>query len=355
MRLVFTAAAVTTALAIPGLAGAGDPQLQFEIRPKVPVVIDSGGRRDTLLALDVHNPSDRPTRIEGLRLLYLEGTSVVKTVDDASALFVDAGLLSDPKIDAGEAQSWAGICLAPPTAATDRVRFEMRLVQRRGLHAVRATQALDVPLAAPEVLPSILVPVRGAWRVTQGHACGTSHRMSPLGSEFAWDLAAVDATSSRDVVAPVAGRVAFAVGDVEDNAAGGEIRAKSYSSALRHPLWFFGNYVVIDAGTSFVLLAHLRKGSLAVKAGDTVRAGDVVGYVGNSGNTSAPHLHVQVMNRADPSDPDVAGVPARFRDYVEATARVDGKERESVVRKVAAGDPPEGSVILSVAEAAPSR
>jgi len=355
VRLVFTAAAVTTALAIPGLAGAGDPQLQFEVRPKTPIVVDSGGRHDALLTLDVRNPGDRATRIEGLRLVYFEGSTVVKTVEDASALFVEAGLLSDPKVDPGEAESWTGMCLVPPTSATDRVRFEMRLVQRRGLKALRATQSLDVPLVTPARKPSLLLPVRGAWRVTQGHACGTSHRRSPLGSEFAWDLAAVDDKVGREVLAPVAGRVAFAVGSVDDNEAGGEIPGRRYSSVIRHPLWFFGNYVVIDAGTSFVLLAHLRKASLAVKVGDAVRAGDLVAYVGNSGNTSAPHLHVQVMNRADPNDPDVAGVPATFRDYVEATGRGDGKEREAVVRRVTAGDPPEGAVILSiVSEAAPT-
>jgi murein DD-endopeptidase MepM/ murein hydrolase activator NlpD len=221
---------------------------------------------------------------------------------------------------------------------------------------------LDVPLAAPAAEPpSLLLPVRGAWRVTQGHACGTSHRKSPLGSEYAWDLAAVDepggdASFGREVFAPVAGRVAFAVGSVEDHDAGGEIPGKSYSSALRHPLWFFGNYVVIDAGATFVLLAHLRQGSLAVKVGDAVRAGDRLAYVGNSGNTSAPHLHVQVMNRADPSDPEVTGVPAVFRDYVLATGRGDGRDREAVVRRVKAGDPPEGAVILSIAaEAAAPR
>lgn len=363
MRLVLTVAAVTAALAIPGLAGAGDPQLQFEVRPQAPVVLESGGRRDSLLTLDVRNPSDRPIRVDGIRIVYFEGATAVKTVEPATELFAAAGLLSDPRVEAGAADSWAGLCLAPPTAATDRVRLELALVQRRGLRTLHATQAVDIALTVPAHPAVIALPVRGKWRVTQGHTCDTSHRRSPLGSEFAWDLVAVDdptrangrardgrpdgATFGRAVVAPIAGRVAFAIGNVADNDAIGEGPRKSYTAALRHPLWFFGNYVVIDAGGVFVLLAHLQNGSLAVKVGDVLREGDLVAYVGNSGNTTAAHLHVQVMNRADPSDPGATGIPALFRDYVEALTRGEGARREAVLRRVAAGDPPEGAVVFS--------
>jgi hypothetical protein len=58
-----------------------------------------------------------------------------------------------------------------------------------------------------------------------------------------------------------------------------------------------------------------------------------------------PHVHVQVMDRADPADPAVSGIPAFFRDYVEILSRGSKPQREAVVRRVAAGDPPEGSVV----------
>ncbi len=69
-----------------------------------------------------------------------------------------------------------------------------------------------------------------------------------------------------------------------------------------------GNNVVIDLGDGlFMLYAHLKSGSLKVKQGDKVERGDPIGLVGNSGNTSAPHLHFHVMD--GPSALTSEGVP----------------------------------------------
>lgn len=57
-----------------------------------------------------------------------------------------------------------------------------------------------------------------------------------------------------------------------------------------------GNHVVIDHGNgNFALYAHLIKGSVAVEEGDFVTRGQLLGLVGNTGNTSAPHLHFHMM------------------------------------------------------------
>lgn len=61
-----------------------------------------------------------------------------------------------------------------------------------------------------------------------------------------------------------------------------------------------GNYVILDCGGVYPLYAHLQKGSVAVRAGQAVRAGDLLGAVGNSGSSLQPHLHFQVMNSPDP-------------------------------------------------------
>lgn len=53
-----------------------------------------------------------------------------------------------------------------------------------------------------------------------------------------------------------------------------------------------GNHVVISCHNLNILLAHMQPGSLKVSEGDIVETGDLVGLVGNSGNTSEPHLHV---------------------------------------------------------------
>lgn len=53
-----------------------------------------------------------------------------------------------------------------------------------------------------------------------------------------------------------------------------------------------GNHIILACGTARVLLAHLRKGSIAIKGGELVTSGETLGRVGNSGNSSEPHLHM---------------------------------------------------------------
>lgn len=61
-----------------------------------------------------------------------------------------------------------------------------------------------------------------------------------------------------------------------------------------------GNYIILRSGADFILLAHLRCGSIRVRLGEGVALGQQIAEVGNSGNTSIPHLHIQAMDRADP-------------------------------------------------------
>jgi murein DD-endopeptidase MepM/ murein hydrolase activator NlpD len=51
--------------------------------------------------------------------------------------------------------------------------------------------------------------------------------------------------------------------------------------------------VTIDNGSELITVAHLRPGTVTVAVGDVVEAGRPLGAVGNSGNSSAPHLHLQ--------------------------------------------------------------
>ncbi len=61
-----------------------------------------------------------------------------------------------------------------------------------------------------------------------------------------------------------------------------------------------GNFVVIDHGNDeYSITAHLKEGSVAVKKGDKVKQGDLIGELGNSGNSSEAHLHFQVSDGAD--------------------------------------------------------
>ncbi|MFG2498178.1 M23 family metallopeptidase [Streptomyces sp. NPDC048441] len=73
-----------------------------------------------------------------------------------------------------------------------------------------------------------------------------------------------------------------------------------------------GNHIVLDLGAgTYAMYAHVQQGSLAVRAGDEVLAGQVMARCGNSGNSTEPHVHFQLM---DGPDLDTArGVPFRWR------------------------------------------
>ena len=61
-----------------------------------------------------------------------------------------------------------------------------------------------------------------------------------------------------------------------------------------------GNYVILDMGNNqFVLYAHMIPGSVRVQNGDPVKRGDVLGLLGNSGNSTEPHLHFHVSEVFD--------------------------------------------------------
>ena len=65
-----------------------------------------------------------------------------------------------------------------------------------------------------------------------------------------------------------------------------------------------GNHVWIRAGNVYLVLAHLKTGSVRVRPGQTVSAGEPVGQVGNSGNTSEPHLHIHAVRIEGEVSPD---------------------------------------------------
>ena len=76
-----------------------------------------------------------------------------------------------------------------------------------------------------------------------------------------------------------------------------------------------GNHIVLRMpGTDVhALVAHARAGSIRVRTGAEVAAGDHLADVGHSGNSTAPHLHFHLMD--GPSVLEAAGVPCAFRGY----------------------------------------
>ncbi|HUT37777.1 MAG TPA: M23 family metallopeptidase [Methanoregula sp.] len=86
-----------------------------------------------------------------------------------------------------------------------------------------------------------------------------------------------------------------------------------------------GNYVIVDIGnTKYACYAHMVNGSVRVKAGDIVKEGQVLGLMGNSGNSDLPHLHFQVVTDT-PSFLGAEGYPHLYRTF-----GMEGKVNETL-------------------------
>lgn len=186
------------------------------------------------------------------------------------------------------------------------------------------------------------LPFRGRWLARNSPARRVpSHRTHLFGLTYAIDFIPVDERGrsaprtwrtflsveppeafhgfGAPVLAPAAGTVVVAHDGEPDHEArrsqlalvpyalgqAGRVRAGIAAVA--------GNHVVLALGPGgpFVLLAHLRSGTVRVAKGDLLASGDQVGDCGNSGNSTQPHVHLQVTDSLDWQT--AAGLPIAFR------------------------------------------
>jgi hypothetical protein len=93
---------------------------------------------------------------------------------------------------------------------------------------------------------------------------------------------------------------------------------------------YVGNHIVQDLGDgNYALYAHIKTGTVKVKPGDRLGAGQVIASVGNTGNSTAPHLHFHVMNTADPLRSD--GLPFVFTKFrLDSRVAVPDDDLDSV-------------------------
>jgi hypothetical protein len=196
------------------------------------------------------------------------------------------------------------------------------------LSALPATSEAPAPHAGKKPKTELKLPFDGVWNVLWGGRTWELNRHASVSDQrFALDLLAWgnkntfdgDGTKNeqyycwgRNVRAPAAGKVVRKKDGVYDNAPG-----------QVNPNPMYGNHLVIDHGNGeYSLLAHLQFRSITVEENDTVEQGQVVGRTGNSGASTEPHLHYQLMDDADWVKAN--GLPARFVDYV-----ADGKTIEA--------------------------
>lgn len=192
-------------------------------------------------------------------------------------------------------------------------------------------------------------PLRGEW--LSPNTPGTkipSHGTNKLGTRFAYDFIQVDWTRKglpayqvsfskyllfgippdeyycwgKEIYAPLDGTIVKAEDGYKERE-----RTKLLSdmyNAYKNARYFdpkrdsiqavAGNYVVIqNSANVYAALCHLQMGSIQVSVGQSIKRGEIIGKVGHSGNSFAPHLHFQLMDSNDISTAN--GLPCAFEQY----------------------------------------
>ncbi len=95
-----------------------------------------------------------------------------------------------------------------------------------------------------------------------------------------------------------------------------------------------GNHVVIEIDENrYVVMAHLMQGSITVSPGQEVQSGQAIARCGNSGNTSQPHLHLQVQSHPDFGARGLQTYPIQLRGVVrQRNGRSERLERADLRR-----------------------
>ncbi len=305
-------------------------------------VAGADGRLHLAYELVAMNQSDKTVTVEKIEVVDAAGGQTLLGVegDALDTLTRISGGPGPAFVPGGSGYVFMDVSLpaeaTPPRGLTHRITMNLT----GGDQAPRTSTITGVPV---EVNPSTAVvvapPLRGdGWVVGEG-CCDTitSHRGATLSIDgtvhvperFAIDFVRLDPQTrlysgdpAQNASFPYFGAEIYAV-------AGGTVTAVVDGLPEQVPgkLWAEatvqtagGNHVVVDIGAGrYAFYAHLQPGSPRVKVGDAVETGQVLGLLGNTGNTDAPHLHFHVMDGPSPLQSN--GLPFRFTAF-EGQGRV---------------------------------
>ena len=232
-----------------------------------------------------------------------------------------------------------------PAAVRHRIQFEsdpnLQLIQDDGSlssELVSSSELMPIDRRPPLVIDA---PLRGGpWRCGNGFGFGNSHEAFYASNKiarmhvpqrFGCDFGKVDAKGDTlpspfpdiisssmfysygaDVIAVADGRVVDIVDEVPENVP--RIDGKVITPVPLTDRTNAGNMVSLKIGEGqYAHYAHLQPGSLRVKEGDRVRKGQLLGKLGNSGNSGGPHLHFQVSSGPELNSSDF--LPHVYRSY----------------------------------------
>ena len=289
------------------------PGLEVELGTVDPV-IPVAAQDQTLLVYELSILNSSDAQIELVRVGATSGETIV-------ASYAGASLRS--RVSSGSTQIDAGCevlvfmwLLVPHDVATQGVTnvVTMRAGGGDGQEVERRVQ-IPIMDEAPVVLGP---PLRGndwaAWNTTDSspHSRTIEQfdgvvriplrfaidwlRLGPNGDEYSGDFAnnADHHAYGADLLAVADGTIEAVTDGVPENVPG-QTRAVPITLDTRG-----GNLVILDIGDGrYVTYAHLIPGSLTVRVGDRVKRGDVLGKLGNSGNSGGPHLHFHVSKIFD--------------------------------------------------------
>jgi hypothetical protein len=238
-----------------------------------------------------------------------------------------------PKLSGGaRAVVWLWVPVDPraaPKALRNRV-----IVEQMAGDSARMQQLDGVPVPVAPAGTAIGPPLRGGvWLAVNGPANESGHRRAlvlvngvpSIAQRFAIDYVKVDEQHrtfdgdhlknesyyayGNDALA-VAGGIVVAVKDgIPQNVPGPTSRAVTITLET-----VGGNHVILDIGGGrFAFYAHLQPGSVRVHVGDHVKRGQVLGLVGNSGNSTEPHLHFHLSDGNSPLGSE--GIPYAYESF----------------------------------------
>lgn len=328
-------------LAIPAGLRAQLNLVSFDVTvPLKPAPVHSDGATHLVYELHVTNIGPKERAISALEVTGDDGTTLLRmdsaAVRTASRLFGSPPTANGASLPAGrQSIIYLWVDIADGAKVPRELQHRFIVSPPDSTTAARRDTLFGADVAVDRTpLPILSPPFEGGpWVAANGPSNVSGHRRTiiPLGGEariaqrFAtdWIKLGADGTpfhgdSTKNANWYGYGTTLVAVADgIVTETKDGIIENVPNSPTMAVPITLEtvgGNHVIIDIGGGhYAFYAHMQPGSVKVKVGDRVKRGQALGLLGNSGNSTAPHLHFHVGARNSPLGGE--GLPFLFDRY----------------------------------------